>query len=183
MIISMMISMMILFSSCSSQSNYKFLSTIFDGVPDPDSIKQDSIDSLKKINPKSDLNNSEIQISSGSIHPPFKERSCNKCHKGGGPGQLNTMPELCYNCHKNFSSQGPFLHGPVAGGNCTECHVPHNSKFEKLLINDGQDLCFKCHVKEDILSNEKHSKIDSTKCWKCHNPHSEKNKFMLKRID
>jgi predicted CXXCH cytochrome family protein len=173
---------LILISSCSSQSSYKVLSTIFDGVPDPESINSKSIDSIKKTNPKSELTNPEIQITSGSVHPPFKERACNKCHKGGGPGQLKIMPELCYSCHKDFAAQGTFVHGPINGGYCNECHVPHNSKFEKLLLNDGQDLCFKCHSKEDVLSNEKHSKIDSTKCWKCHNPHVEKNKYMLKKL-
>jgi predicted CXXCH cytochrome family protein len=175
---------LILLSACSSQSNYKVLSTIFDGVPDPESINQKSIDSSKKINPKTDLKDAEIQISTNSVHKPFGERACDKCHSGSGISRLNKqVTELCFDCHKNLFTNNLFMHGPAASGYCTECHVPHNSKFTKLLIKDNNELCYECHSKENINSNNAHVSKENTKCWQCHNPHAEKNKFMLKQIN
>ncbi|MEN8155447.1 MAG: cytochrome c3 family protein, partial [Bacteroidota bacterium] len=79
------------------------------------------------------------------IHHPYREKECALCHNQNRMGSLKEpQPGLCYQCHENFGNKYHFEHGPAAGGHCTECHDPHKSKEEKLLVQTGTDLCLNC---------------------------------------
>jgi predicted CXXCH cytochrome family protein len=59
-----------------------------------------------------------------------------------------------------------YLHGPVAQGNCSGCHLPHGSQYFRLLIKaypaefyapfkkDTYALCFSCHPESLVLTPE-----------------------------
>lgn len=99
-----------------------------------------------------------------------KGMACVDCHRAHDNkfGRLLRKPtsELCFTCHEELQSQfaaANFKHRPVADNRCPACHLPHSSKYNKLLISDypsatlaGYDptkyaLCFTCH-KEGIGS-------------------------------
>jgi len=76
--------------------------------------------------------------------------SCTDCHQPhGGPGPANlirnTINEQCYDCHAE--KRGPFLweHAPVQE-DCSNCHVPHGSNHENLLVARQPYLCQQCHL-------------------------------------
>jgi len=104
----------------------------------------------------------------------YLDKGCATCHLphfSSSEKLLNKKEiDLCLTCHseKNaISSKSPkdiaielkqtFLHGPIAQGQCSVCHDPHGSKFEKLLNGpypesiyasyapEIYDLCFSCH--------------------------------------
>ncbi len=92
-------------------------------------------------------------------HHPVPEGwlSCTACHTPhgddvGGAWALQAVrgpSERCTQCHKE--QKGPFVfeHDPVRAG-CRECHNPHGSVFEKLLVADGRVLCLRCHWEPSI---------------------------------
>jgi DmsE family decaheme c-type cytochrome len=53
--------------------------------------------------------------------------------------------EKCLACHTE--KRGPFLweHAPVRE-NCVQCHDPHGSNHEKLLVSKQPFLCQRCHL-------------------------------------
>lgn len=86
-------------------------------------------------------------------HHPVPEgwMSCTSCHDPHGEDvsawsatSVLRPGELCFTCHKE--QKGPFVfeHDPVRNG-CQECHNPHGSPFEKLLVADSRTLCLRCH--------------------------------------
>ncbi|MCD4736066.1 MAG: hypothetical protein K8R53_08490 [Bacteroidales bacterium] len=166
--------------ACSPKSNYKVLSVIFDGVPNPyiaDSIaKDDSIQKAKEVSIQT-LKPAKPQF---VFHLPYLEKDCSSCHDQSVMGRLLfPMPGLCYQCHENFGDQYNVLHGPVDAGFCTECHNPHLNKNENLLIREGQELCLHCHSAADVFKNEVHADIEETNCTDCHNPHGGDDKFIF----
>ncbi len=170
------------FSSCNSTKHYKVLSFFFDGVPAPsDSISNNSKDSIKKIDSTALAQGSSVTlVQAGSVHPPYKENQCGTCHNPDHIGKLNQeIPQLCYQCHEDFSKKYKVLHGPVNGGSCTACHNPHNSQNPKLLHQSGQSMCLYCHDSKRLFKSEIHQDIKDTKCTECHNPHGGNDKFVL----
>lgn len=168
---------------CSSTHRYKTLSFFFDGVPKPDNeIAVHKLDSLTIADSTVIAQNSTpVTKPLINFHPPYKEKECASCHDQSSMGKLNkTQPELCYQCHDDFSTKYKKLHGPVAGGQCTMCHSPHMSKNENLLLRIGQDLCFHCHNSEQILAEEQHKDIQDASCTECHNPHGGDDKNILR---
>src|SRR3569833_2949943 len=118
-----------LFFGCSIEQTHKTLTFFFDGVDrkvffnsylSNDSLRKESVNKrealLKKNRP--DL----------CVHKPYKEKRCEECHT---PDKrlLMPMPDLCYKCHKSFGETYAVVHGPVASGNCTNCHNQHSSKY------------------------------------------------------
>ena len=53
--------------------------------------------------------------------------------------------EVCYRCHAE--KRGPFLwmHAPVAM-NCLNCHLPHGSVNQHMLVINMPVLCQRCHI-------------------------------------
>ena len=87
-------------------------------------------------------------------HHPLKEgkMTCDSCHNPHGsatdePGMLRTderLNDLCFECHARY--QGPFVfeHAPVAES-CLECHDPHGTIANNLLIQSEPFICLQCH--------------------------------------
>lgn len=158
--------------------SYKWKSTFFDGVPKPENNFTVSLDStslsndsvLKLVKPKT------------LIHQPYKEKKCFECHDNNRLGKLKMeIPNLCYKCHENNDAKFAFGHGPVSSGNCTQCHSPHLSKNENLLLKPGNDLCFNCHNETDVKNTTGiHTNLENEKCTQCHNAHGSNTKNILK---
>ena len=166
-------------NTCSPSTRYKVLSLVFDGVPAPTTVSK--TDSLQTVNSKSN-NLSRKAVSAGPknfYHPPYQERACDDCHSKSGSGQIEPQPQLCYECHDDFSEEYSVLHGPVASGNCTSCHNPHMSKNENLLRVKKEQLCLYCHEAALVFKNENHEDVEPGDCMDCHNVHGSDEKFML----
>ncbi len=103
------------------------------------------------------------QACHSNVMAEFKRRSshpleagyirCVDCHcLGEAHDPLGTtgFDWRCQQCHSEVS--GPFLfehevvnaHG-IDGGGCTECHNPHGSPNDRLLVQPGNRLCNQCH--------------------------------------
>lgn len=167
--------------SCStSRSNYKVLSAFFDGVPNPDVV--DSIrraDSIRQAQVE-DRMAPTVKTIDAFFHPPYREKECGVCHDEGQMGKLNEqLPALCYNCHEDFNDRYAFVHGPVSAGYCTQCHSPHMSKNEHLVIRKGQELCLHCHNERDVFKNEAHFDLEGANCTDCHNPHGGDDRYIF----
>ena len=173
-----------IFIGCSPASNYKLLSTFFDGVPNPkddtksaDSIAVHSI-SIKKLEP------SVAQTKTGIfLHPVYQKKQCDRCHDINHAYRLlERQPDLCYRCHENYNKRYEFIHGPVAAGYCISCHHPHKSEYRKLLLLKTDRICTHCHESGDVILNPAHKSINDINCIDCHNSHGGKNFNMLKEI-
>lgn len=165
--------------ACTPKSSYNIKSFFFDGVPDPN-LKTAANDEATLVE---EIQDSTILFKvANTIHPPYKEKTCLECHAKENMGQPKMeLPNLCYQCHDDFSKSNAYLHGPVGSGNCTQCHNPHKSKLERLLVRNGQDLCLKCHIKDKVIENRVHEDIASKSCMECHDPHGGENKLFLQK--
>jgi len=82
--------------------------------------------------------------------------------------------------------QQKYTHGPVAVGECTQCHNPHESDEKALLKETSRQLCLKCHA--DFAKSLKaapvvHPPVKEAPCTQCHNPHgSPVNYFLRKKM-
>lgn len=98
--------------------------------------------------------------------PVEKPESCLSCHSGHTAAAKSLLPaagkDMCLRCHTQIAQtlEGKaVLHGPIRNGQCTPCHDPHGSPFEKLLKRaypeplyiqyekGAYDLCLGCHQK------------------------------------
>jgi DmsE family decaheme c-type cytochrome len=84
-------------------------------------------------------------------HMPLPEgkMTCVDCHNPHGTVTKpllkgDSVNAVCYSCHAE--KRGPFLweHAPVRE-NCSNCHVPHGSNNDKLLVSARPLLCQQCH--------------------------------------
>jgi len=116
------------------------------------------------------------------LHPALED-GCEGCHTVKD-GKLATMllKDACYSCHDNFEEGGEegkwFVHGPVASGECTECHDPHFSIRLKLLKKDN--ICAECHdpfLEEGTV----HIPVKYGECTACHSPHAGPAPKQLRR--
>jgi DmsE family decaheme c-type cytochrome len=85
-------------------------------------------------------------------HHPVREglmtcTSCHNVHDGSKPKLIRAdwTNELCLQCHTE--KRGPFLweHAPVRE-NCLNCHNPHGSNHDKMLVSQQPWLCQRCHL-------------------------------------
>lgn len=174
----MSICFLITTTSCSSGKGKQVLSFFFDGVED--SVVVESGDTVVTVIEKPKDRERPSFFETITFHEPYKEKQCDNCHEEKGSNRLTEpQPDLCYNCHDDYSTQYSFVHGPVASGYCTNCHHPHMSKNQKLLKRTGQDICLECHVQNDILKNEIHSDIEDMDCTDCHDPHGGEDEFLM----
>ncbi len=74
---------------------------------------------------------------------------CTDCHDPHGTSaagllKRSTVRETCTRCHGE--KEGPFLyeHGDLTG-DCLNCHVPHGSPNDDLLVVREPFLCLQCH--------------------------------------
>ncbi len=141
----------------------------------------------------------------GTAHPPVEEGGCTDCHSPHGSAEpallVQSVPALCEECHENmmlndFGIEWEFPHPPVMEGECLNCHQPHGSAAEALLLERTNSLCAQCH--EDF--HDVHlSRLDAEKveiapdfpvtkqgllvCTGCHAPHGSNYGFLWKGLE
>jgi predicted CXXCH cytochrome family protein len=80
-------------------------------------------------------------------------------------------------CHAGMGKD-KFVHGPIAAGDCTFCHVL-DGKHKFRPITDVGKLCRDCH--ENLTSKQVvHLPVKQGNCTGCHDPHQSPNKFQLR---
>ena len=174
--------LLLLLYACSSTSGYKVRSFLFDGVPDPNEKTLVFIDSLSIDIDSTNTTVIAITKPEGYIHAPYAKKECSSCHDRGAMGKPKmAMPELCYQCHDSQENQYTVLHGPVDSGQCIQCHSPHQSKLNKLLLREGKDLCLNCHEEQSIIGQGIHVEVKEESCTQCHNPHGGNDRFVLQK--
>ena len=92
--------------------------------------------------------------------------------------------KLCIGCHDGFAEvlKRPFVHTPIAKGDCTGCHSPHTSNHERLLSAETGEMCQDCHA--DLVPEETqsaHQVFVEGKCMSCHDPHASDHEMNLVR--
>jgi predicted CXXCH cytochrome family protein len=110
-------------------------------------------------------------------HRPVLEDRCAECHAGvraAGPG---AEKRTCTGCHRGQAVVYPYVHGPVAAGQCLVCHDPHGSALPALAPATARDLCVGCHDQPSTLQHVE--KARSRVCYLCHNPHASMNRRLL----
>lgn len=112
---------------------------------------------------------------------------CTNCHSRRTrslrslPVFVAPVPQLCYRCHDDFSSKGPFVHGPVAVGQCLFCHEHHKSKIAGLLKKEEPKLCYQCHDTIEEAQIPGHPAKPMLPCTNCHDPHVGTTRMLLKK--
>jgi DmsE family decaheme c-type cytochrome len=119
-----------------------------------------------------------------SAHPVERGLlGCGDCHAAHGgsssAGMLkkSNTNELCYDCHAE--KRGPVLweHAPVRE-DCSNCHQPHGSNHNGLLVARPPFLCQQCHLAQfhpstsfsgdDIPPNGASRLLLNRNCMNCH---------------
>lgn len=86
-----------------------------------------------------------------SAHMPVEDgkMSCSSCHNAHNTENSKmikaaSVNQLCYQCHQD--KRGPTLwkHPPVQE-NCLNCHQPHGSHYDNMLLAKAPFLCQRCH--------------------------------------
>ncbi len=123
-------------------------------------------------------------------HTPVKAGECYSCHKPTDKKHPKFKKEafnltdggksgLCNECHERKDTL-KFVHGPVASGDCLDCHDVHQSDHKAQLKAPGAQLCYSCHDKSKHARPYPHAPIADGNCLGCHDPHQSNVKFMLK---
>lgn len=162
------------------------------------------------------------------IHEPLVQQGqCAACHSPHA-GELsnlllNEQPDLCFKCHSENTKNKEkyidilarmnkkYLHEPLSGGQCDDCHAMHVSDYDHLLIAafpkgnytkpkiESFELCFQCHDSEKITiknsktatnfrdgSNNLHyvhvMKKKSISCQSCHDMHGANNEHIIGNV-
>jgi len=110
--------------------------------------------------------------------------SCHQVHVGrDAVRNKTTQSEVCFSCHKEQRAQvhrvsrHPIPEGKVA---CSDCHNPHGSAGEKMLVRDNvNDTCYQCHMEKRGPFVRTHQPVQEN-CAICHNPHGSTQANLLK---
>ncbi|NDY41412.1 cytochrome C [Dissulfurirhabdus thermomarina] len=174
-------------AACDPVTRHEVLSTVFDGVPElPPAEEMCEAYARRKVAealapPKSEAGEAAKPAERRSSHRPYAEKRCTDCHDfSTRVGLLHPRTELCFTCHKGFV-RGPFVHGPVAVGDCLACHLPHTSPNPALLREDRTAICQRCH-REERLAAALHRKVveHGMNCVDCHDPHYGDARYFLR---
>ena len=107
---------------------------------------------------------------------------CRQCHASLQNGLPVAAPKekVCSTagCHPSFREVQPFLHGPVALGQCQTCHTAHSSAHAHLLILPEKRLCDSCHAR--LFSCPSTDRFQNATCTTCHNAHGGKSYYLLR---
>lgn len=116
-----------------------------------------------------------------------RDVACTSCHQihtaHDKVREKSTQPEVCFDCHKEQRTQirRP-THHPVIEGlmTCSDCHNPHGTAGEKLLVRDNvNDTCYGCHMEKRGPFVRTHQPVQEN-CAICHNPHGTTLPNLLK---
>ena len=167
--------------SCDHTRRYEIMTFFFDGIDAPES--QRLADRLA--DPNSPTLAQVPQEPIWYVHEPRKD--CTNCHdtakQSKSPGQLYLtapVPKLCYDCHDDRTVSAKFVHGPVAVGECLECHNHHKSRVKHLLKEAEPNVCYFCHDADAIAAIPAHLTGQPSACTDCHNPHASLERPLLK---
>jgi DmsE family decaheme c-type cytochrome len=116
-----------------------------------------------------------------------RDVACSSCHQVHAQHDKArdklAQTEVCFSCHKeqraqiNRPSRHPIKEGKVA---CSDCHNPHGSAGEKMLVRDNvNDTCYSCHMEKRGPFVRTHAPVQEN-CALCHNPHGTTNDNLLK---
>ena len=170
-------------TSCDEVERHKVLTFFFEGVPP---LSQDR------------LSDEIVESGSGQLlqkrptqrwyaHQPIKD--CSLCHDrrrqrlfSSQTYLIKPIPELCYECHADYTTSASYVHGPVAVGQCLLCHEHHRSRIEHLLKEPQPKLCYICHNADMINSIPAHLTQQKLACTDCHNSHTSSIKYLLKEV-
>ncbi len=118
------------------------------------------------------------------VHEPRKD--CTLCHDESRQRVFSSktylikpVPELCYECHPDYTTSASYVHGPVAVGRCLFCHNPHKSRTEHLLVEPEPQLCYLCHNIDTVSLIPAHLVKQQFACTDCHNAHTSSIKYLL----
>ncbi len=123
----------------------------------------------------------------GSAHD-VNSVACADCHNSHPVKDpmldKRTQSEACYACHANVEAHfmKPSAH-PVRQGQigCTDCHKPHGSDTEGLLVRSSlNETCFTCHAEKRGPLVWEHAPVVED-CSNCHDPHGAVHPAMLTR--
>lgn len=174
--------LVLLIGCANPEKRYEWLSFFFDGVPDPNAPPpSEEAGVVAAAGSSNAVAGAQGAVFTGSLHPPFQERQCNKCHKSQF-SQVLTMPreDLCFSCHDHFLDNAAYVHAPALSGGCLMCHHPHRSEEPHLLLMAGADLCLQCHEARDLSPVPEHADAVEAGCTSCHNPHKGSKRFFLR---
>jgi predicted CXXCH cytochrome family protein len=169
---------------CNVKTRHKVLSKVFDGVPPPRQAPPPSAKIPVGDQPTASTVEPAPAPPPGSLHQPYADRECNSCHNAGRSNQLRMPADLlCQQCHDPAEFNAPWIHGPIAGGGCAACHLPHRSDKRHLLRNGGNNFCLDCHDPNAglmDLASPAHLDIDGKQCLDCHEAHGGDTRFLLR---
>jgi predicted CXXCH cytochrome family protein len=201
------LSVLLLMSACSQETRYRVLSLFLDGVPPPGAETTAADSSVVEIVAPLPVVVAAPPSPPQTVlyqHGPFAANQCNTCHdlggmslqfremeeveglvdeEGGGESRLQVSPDkLCFYCHQELDpvARPDFnYHGPVAAGECRQCHHPHKSLHPYQLLASPPDLlCKQCHDDESLGTPLDHE--DQADCLDCHDPHRSTDEYLLR---
>jgi len=166
--------------SCAPEKQHEVLTFFFDGVPPLGGSEQ------TKTAPKPAAASAATAAQpkpapAGSEHKPTLDwNGCGVCHNQAASFALvKPLSQLCITCHADKTRQFPQMHGPVAVGECADCHDGHRSAYPHLQLKPVPQLCFECHDRtppgQKTWGCPRPS--DDADCMNCHNPHGGKDRF------
>jgi predicted CXXCH cytochrome family protein len=169
--------------SCAQEKEHKVLTFFFDGVPPlaPPSSAAQQAKTQPGMLPGAIAGRPAAQA--GSVHgPTLDPAGCPVCHNPAASlAFVRPLNELCVSCHSDAPREFPRMHGPVAIGQCADCHDGHRSPRPHLLLKPVPQLCFQCHDRTpsggQTFGCARPS--DDANCMDCHNPHGGKARFFL----
>lgn len=107
------------------------------------------------------------------VHPAIEDGGCDACHiEESEPHTFEAIqeaPELCETCH-DLEDGGVWEHAD-GEASCLDCHDPHGSRWEKILIAPVRDLCRSCHDAPGVDAKFAHRPAIEGRCNACHHPH------------
>ncbi len=121
------------------------------------------------------------------LHAPFKEGSCNGCHRPPMAGRVRLRKrgeKLCLSCHGNLLTEGHTAHPAIFARRdqkgCLSCHDPHMSPNARLLVAPGPEVCKSCHGEAVAqASAEGGHPPAADDCTICHLPHDAEHPKLL----
>lgn len=117
----------------------------------------------------------------------LNEVSCSDCHPIHTGSDLVTPPrkinELCIGCHRTVGVEFSLpSHHPVKENKiyCTDCHQPHGTTNDKLLVGLSiRETCARCHTEKAGPYLYEHADL-MEECTTCHAQHGSINDNLLK---
>ncbi|RKZ14654.1 hypothetical protein DRQ53_11015 [bacterium] len=122
-------------------------------------------------------------------HGPFASGNCTTCHgdmDGRTDFRVADIRTLCERCHMSTRqfADFPLHHNLDHPRSCVQCHNPHASNVEALLLKRSTDLCAGCHFAEPEREKPRaaYATHDVMDCGECHVPHGGVNENYLRTL-